>query len=94
MKILLVVYGVLGLGIRNPLMIIIQNPSSIDKYWNLVPGIRNPRCGIQNSSFQFPDIGRDSGRRGDGRLGLGSYFPFVMNLGLLFKGVMERCFFT
>ena len=26
----------------------IQNTSSTDKYWNPVPGIRNPQCGIQN----------------------------------------------
>ena len=31
-----------------PLMIGIQNPSSTEKDWNPVPGIRNPRCGIQN----------------------------------------------
>ena len=31
-----------------PVTIGIQNPSSTDKYWNPVPGVRNPRCGIQN----------------------------------------------
>ena len=31
-----------------PVTIGIQNPSSTVKYWNPVPGIRNPRCGIQN----------------------------------------------
>ena len=30
-------------------MIGIQNPSSTDKDWNPVPGIRNPQRGIQNS---------------------------------------------
>ena len=25
-----------------------QNPSSTDKYWNPVPGIRNPQRGVQN----------------------------------------------
>ena len=29
-------------------MIGIQNPSSTDKDWNPVPGIQNPRRGIQN----------------------------------------------
>ena len=29
-------------------MIGIQNPSSTDKDWNPVPGIRNPQRGIQN----------------------------------------------
>ena len=53
MKILLVECGVLGFGIRNPLTIRIQNPSSTDKEWNLLPGIRNPRCGIQNSVPHF-----------------------------------------
>ena len=33
---------------RIPLTIEIQNPSSTDKNWNPVPGIRNPPCGIQN----------------------------------------------
>ena len=33
---------------RIPLTIEIQNPSSTDKNWNPVPGIRNPSCGIQN----------------------------------------------
>ena len=38
-----------------PLTIGIQNPSSTDKYWNPVPGIRNPRCGIQNTRLsQIP----------------------------------------
>ena len=31
-----------------PLTIGIQNPSSTDKDWNPVPGIRNPYRGIQN----------------------------------------------
>ena len=29
-----------------PLTIGFQNPSSTDKHWNPVPGIRNPRSGI------------------------------------------------
>ena len=36
-----------------PLTIGIQNPSSTDKDWNPVPSIRNPRCGIQNSSLSW-----------------------------------------
>ena len=35
-----------GSGI--PLRIGIQNPDSIDRDWNQVPGIRNPQPGIQN----------------------------------------------
>ena len=31
-----------------PLTIVIQNPSSTDKYWNPVPWIRNPQCEIRN----------------------------------------------
>ena len=31
-----------------PLTIGIQNPSSADRYWNPVPGVRNPYRGIQN----------------------------------------------
>ena len=31
-----------------PLTIGIQNPSSTDRYWNPVPGVRNPYRGIQN----------------------------------------------
>ena len=34
-------------GIRNTAQGI-QNPSSCDKCWNQEPGIRNPRCEIQN----------------------------------------------
>ena len=30
------------------LRIEIQNPSSTDKHWNQLPGIRNPWCGMQN----------------------------------------------
>ena len=35
--------GILGFGIRIQLTIGIQNPSSTDKDWDPVPGIRNPR---------------------------------------------------
>ena len=31
----------------------IQNPSSTDKYWNPVPGIRNPHRGIQNPRLSW-----------------------------------------
>ena len=36
-----------------PLTIGIQNPSSTDKDWNQVPGIRNPRRGIQNPRMSW-----------------------------------------
>ena len=36
-----------------PLTIEIQIPSSTDKYWNPVPGIRNPQCGIQNPGLSW-----------------------------------------
>ena len=36
-----------------PLTIGIQNPSSTDKYWNPVPGIRNPWRGIQNPGLSW-----------------------------------------
>ena len=36
-----------------PLTIGIQNPSSTDKDWNPVPGIRNPRRGIQNPRLSW-----------------------------------------
>ena len=36
------------LGIRNPTYDGIWNPSSADKIWDPVYGIRNPHCGIQN----------------------------------------------
>ena len=39
-----------------PRTIEIQNPSSTDKDWNPVPGIRNPRLGVQNP--RFPYMGR------------------------------------
>ena len=35
-----------------PLYIGSQNPSSTDKDWNPVPGIRNPRRGIQTSRIR------------------------------------------
>ena len=53
---------ILGFGIRNtaqgiriPLTIETPNPSSTDKYkyWNPVPGIRNPQRGIQNPGFPY-----------------------------------------
>ena len=52
-KILLMEFGILGCGVQVkeseiPLTIGIHNPSSTDKYWNPVPGIRNPQHGIQN----------------------------------------------
>ena len=56
-KILLLESGILGFGIWktaqgiwNPLTIGIQNPSksSTDKDWNPVPGLQNPRSGIQD----------------------------------------------
>ena len=46
-KIFLVESGILGFGIWNTDQGI-RNPSSTDKYWNPVSGIRNPRRGIQN----------------------------------------------
>jgi len=36
-----------------PRTIGIQIPSSTDRYWNPVPGIRNPRCGIENSRLSW-----------------------------------------
>ena len=36
-----------------PLTIVIQNPSSTEKYWNPVPRIRNPQCGIQNPRLSW-----------------------------------------
>ena len=36
-----------------PLTIGIQNPSSTDKYWNPVSGIRNPRCGVHNPRLSW-----------------------------------------
>ena len=55
-NILLVESGILGLRIPKiqlkesgiPLTIRVQYPSSTDKDWNSVPGIRNPPRGIQN----------------------------------------------
>ena len=41
-------FGILLKESGIPLATGIQNPSSADKGWNLVPGIRNPRRGIQN----------------------------------------------
>ena len=38
---------------RIPLTIGIQNPSSTDKYWNPVPGIRNPHRRIQNPRLSW-----------------------------------------
>ena len=52
--------GILGFGIGIqlkesgiPLTIGIQNPSSTDKYWNPVPGIRNPWRWIQNPRLSW-----------------------------------------
>ena len=43
-----------------PLTIRIQNPSSTDKNWNPVRGIRNPRRAIQNPRLSWiPYIGDD-----------------------------------
>ena len=36
-----------------PLTIVIQNPSSTDKYWNPVPRIRNPQCEIRNTRLSW-----------------------------------------
>ena len=36
-----------------PLTIVIQNPSSNDKYWNPVPRIRNPQCEIRNPRLSW-----------------------------------------
>ena len=56
-KILLVESGIPGFGMRNTSQGIrnptndwnwVQNPSSSDKIWDAVSGIRNPRCGNQN----------------------------------------------
>ena len=40
-----------------PLTIGIQNPSSTDKYWNLVPGIQNPQRGVQNPRLSWIPLG-------------------------------------
>ena len=43
-----------------PLTIRIQNPSSTDKNWNPVPGIRNPQRAIQNPRLSWiPYIGNE-----------------------------------
>ena len=52
-KFLLVEFGILGFRIQNTaqesgIALGIQNPSSTDKRWNRVPGIRNPWRGFQN----------------------------------------------
>ena len=36
-----------------PRTIGIQIPSTTDRDWNSVPGIRNPRCGIQNPRLSW-----------------------------------------
>ena len=36
-----------------PLTIGVQNPSSTDKDWNPVPGIRNPRRGVENPTLSW-----------------------------------------
>ena len=51
-----------------PLTIGTQNPSSTDKYWNPVPGNRNPRRGIRNPRQSWTPLrgskhGRRSGRK-------------------------------
>ena len=61
-----------------PITIGIQNRSSTDEDWNPVPGIRNPRCGIQNL--------RLSGLRRD-------YKPRGLYSRVLLTGV-EKCFKT
>ena len=38
---------------RIPPTIRIRNPSSTDKDWNLIPGIRNPRRGVQNPRLSW-----------------------------------------
>ena len=43
---------------RIPLMIGTQNPSSSDKDWNLVPGIWNPQCEIQNPRLSWIPLRR------------------------------------
>ena len=53
--------GTFACGIQNhaflesgiPLTIRIQNLSSTEKYWNPVPGIRNPQRGIQNPRLSW-----------------------------------------
>ena len=64
-KILLLESGILGFGIwktaqgsRNPLRIGIQNPSSTDKDWNPVPGLQNPRSGIQDLRLSWIPLHR------------------------------------
>ena len=65
--------GILGFGIRTEqlnesgisLTIGIQNPTSTDKDWNPVPGIRNPGCGSQSPRlFWIPYMGRVENKRG------------------------------
>ena len=49
-------------GVRNPTNDWeIQNSSSIDKDWNPVPGIRNPRRGIQNPGRSWIPLHRTNG---------------------------------
>ena len=46
-----------------PLTIGIQIPISTDKYWNPVPGIRNPRRGVQNPRLSWSFLhGKNHGR--------------------------------
>ena len=52
-KFLLVESGIRDTALRIQLTIGIQNPSSIDKDWNPVTGIRNPQRGIQNPRLSW-----------------------------------------
>ena len=52
-KILLMESGIQLKESGIPLTIVIQNPSSTDKYWNPVPRIRNLQCGIRNPRLSW-----------------------------------------
>ena len=52
-KILLMESGIQVKESGIPLTIVIQNPSSTDKYWNPVPRIRNPQCEIRNPRLSW-----------------------------------------
>ena len=67
MKILSVYSGILCFGIRNPTNKGTRNPSCTEKEWNRVPGIRNPRRGIQNPESRIPLHGEGGGGGGEER---------------------------
>ena len=51
-----------GISSTNPESHLIQNPSSTDKHWNAVPGIRNPQRGIHNPRLCWIPLHEATGR--------------------------------